>query len=88
MTPTRRGPRKQKSERIRYMVDEERSGGTTEQGIRMGPVSVLRATREHGGTTGRKRSDTAARPRIGSRGRRAHAPEAPNHPNPQPEVAL
>jgi len=45
MTPTRRGPRKQKGERIRYIENEERGGGTTEQGIRMGPVSVMRAAR-------------------------------------------
>ena len=45
MTPTRRGPRKQKGERIRYVENEERGGGTTEQGIRMGPVSVMRAAR-------------------------------------------
>ena len=43
--PTRRGPRKQKGERIRYIENEERGGGTTEQGIRMGPVSVMRAAR-------------------------------------------
>ena len=45
MTPTRRGPRKPKGERIRYIENEERGGGTTEQGIRMGPVSVMRAAR-------------------------------------------
>ena len=45
MTPTRRGPRKPKEERIRYMENEKRGGGTTEQGIRMGPVSVMRAAR-------------------------------------------
>ena len=45
MTPTRRGPRKSKEERIRYIENEERGGGTTEQGIRMGPVSVMRAAR-------------------------------------------
>ena len=49
MTPTRRGPRKQKGERIRYIENEERGGGTTEQGIRMGPVSVMRAARAQAG---------------------------------------
>ena len=49
MTPTRRGPRKPKEERIRYIENEERGGGTTEQGIRMGPVSVMRAARAQTG---------------------------------------
>ena len=39
----RRGPRKQSSGvRIRYVDEDNRSGGTAEQLIRMGPVSVRR----------------------------------------------
>ena len=47
-TPNRRGPRKAKGARIRYVEDDERGGGTTEQGIRMGPVSVQRVAKGRG----------------------------------------
>ena len=43
----RRGPRKKAGVRIRYVDDDERGGGTTEQGIRMGPVSVWRVAHGH-----------------------------------------
>ena len=43
----RRGPRKTAGVRIRYVDDDERGGGTTEQGIRMGPVSVWRVAHGH-----------------------------------------
>ena len=46
-TPKRRGPRKRTGVRIRYVDDDERGGGTTEQGIRMGPVSVWRVVHGH-----------------------------------------
>ena len=46
-TPKRRGPRRKAGVRIRYVDDDERGGGTTEQGIRMGPVSVWRVTHGH-----------------------------------------
>ena len=42
-----RGPRKKAGVRIRYVDDDERGGGTTEQGIRMGPVSVWRVVHGH-----------------------------------------
>ena len=35
--------------RIRYVEEDERGGGTTEQGIRMGPVSVQRVAKGRGG---------------------------------------
>jgi len=47
-TPKRRGPRKRTGVRIRYVDDDER-GGTTEQGVRMGPVSVWRVVHGHRG---------------------------------------
>ena len=47
-TPNRRGPRKVKGARIRYVEEDERGGGTTEQGIRMGPVSVQRVAKGRG----------------------------------------
>ena len=47
-TPNRRGPRKAKGARIRYVEEDERGGGTTEQGIRMGPVSVQRVAKGRG----------------------------------------
>ena len=87
MTPTRRGPRKQKGERIRYIENEERGGGTTEQGIRMGPVSVMRGGEGADQGDG-KRSDAAARPRMSEKGRRVRAPKTPPTLNPQPAVAL
>ena len=46
-TPKRRRPRKKAGVRIRYVDDDERGGGTTEQGIRMGPVSVWRVVHGH-----------------------------------------
>ena len=46
-TPKRRGPRRKVGVRIRYVDDDERGGGTTEQGIRMGPVSVWRVVHGH-----------------------------------------
>ena len=46
-TPKRRGSRKKMGVRIRYVDDDERGGGTTEQGIRMGPVSVWRVVHGH-----------------------------------------
>ena len=46
-TPKRRGSRKKMGVRIRYVDDDERGGGTTEQGIRMGPVSVWRVAHGH-----------------------------------------
>ena len=48
LTPNRRGPRKVKGARIRYVEEDERGGGTTEQGIRMGPVSVQRVAKGRG----------------------------------------
>ena len=48
LTPNRRGPRKVRGARIRYVEEDERGGGTTEQGIRMGPVSVQRVATERG----------------------------------------
>ena len=48
-TPNRRGPRKVRGARIRYVEEDERGGGTTEQGIRMGPVSVQRVAKGRGG---------------------------------------
>ena len=51
VTPKRRGPRKAKGVRIRYVEEDERGGGTTEQGIRMGPVSVQRVAKERGRST-------------------------------------
>ena len=50
-TPKRRGPRKKKGVRMRYVEEDERGGGTTEQGIRMGPVSVQRVAKERGRST-------------------------------------
>ena len=47
-TPKRRGSRKVRGARIRYVEEDERGGGTTEQGIRMGPVSVQRVAKERG----------------------------------------
>ena len=38
----RRGPRRRSGPRIRYVDEGNRSGGTLEQSIRMGPVSVQR----------------------------------------------
>ena len=37
---------KAKGVRIRYVEEDERGGGTTEQGIRMGPVSVQRVAKD------------------------------------------
>ena len=50
-TPRRERPRRKAGPRIRYVDDDERGGGTTEQGIRVGPVCVWRITYGH-------RSDT------------------------------
>ena len=43
----RERPRKKAGPRIRYVDDDERGGGTTEQGIRVGPVCVWRITHGH-----------------------------------------
>ena len=48
---TARGPRKAKGVRIRYVEEDERGGGTTEQGIRMRPVSMQRVAKERGRST-------------------------------------
>ena len=59
MTPTRRGPQKKKRQvvRIRYVEDERRKGGSLEQMIEVGRVSVHRT--EEGRRT---RDGTAAPP--------------------------
>ena len=43
----RERPRKKVGPRIRYVDDDERGGGTTEQGIRVGPVCVWRIAHGH-----------------------------------------
>ena len=48
----RRGPRRRSGPRIRYVDEGNRSGGTLEQSIRMGPVSVQRV--ENGETDEQK----------------------------------
>ena len=53
----RERPRKRTGPRIRYVDEDERGGGTTEQGIRVGPVSVWRTTHGH-----RSRTKGAATP--------------------------
>ena len=57
--PNRRGPQRKKRQtvRIRYVEDERRKGGTLEQMIEVGRVSVHRT--EEGR---REREDTAAEP--------------------------
>ena len=57
-TPKRRGPRKRTGVRIRYVDDDERGGGTTEQGIRMGPVSVWRVAHGHRSEAKKKSAPT------------------------------
>ena len=85
----RRGPRKKAGVRIRYVDDDERGGGTTEQGIRMGPVSVWRVVHGHrsevrGAATPPPLRDPA--PRIDGTGA-VHAPRPQPPPTPQPAVA-
>ena len=46
-TPRRERPRRKAGPRIRYVDEDERGGGTTEQGIRVGPVCVWRITHGH-----------------------------------------
>ena len=53
----RERPRKRTGPRIRYVDEDERGGGTTEQGIRVGPVCVWRTTHGH-----RSRTKGAATP--------------------------
>ena len=67
-TPKRRGPRRKAGVRIRYVDDDERGGGTTEQGIRMGPVSVWRVVHGHRSEAvahGHRSSTCGARPSFG-----------------------
>ena len=56
-TTRRERPRKRTGPRIRYVDEDERGGGTTEQGIRVGPVCVWRTTHGH-----RSRTKGAATP--------------------------
>ena len=72
----REKPRKRTGPRIRYVDEDERGGGTTEQGIRVGPVSVWRTTHGH-----RSRTRGAATPRQGPR---IDSTGAVHAPRPQP----
>ena len=89
-TPNRRGPRKVKGARIRYVEEDERGGGTTEQGIRMGPVSVQRVAKGRGRPRmGHGGGNAATRPRMRVTGAARLRAETPtNIPTPQPAVAL
>ena len=82
-TPKKRGPRKAKGMRIRYVEEDERGGGTTEQGMRMGPVSVQRAAKERGGSQAGAATNTAARPRMRAMGAVRLRTETPTK-NPTP----
>ena len=82
LTPNRRGPRKVKGARIRYVEEDERGGGTTEQGIRMGPVSVQRVAKGRGRPRGWGRQRRYATQDESDGGGALARRDPHKHPNP------
>ena len=72
MTPTRRGPQKKKRQvvRIRYVEDERRKGGSLEQMIEVGRMSVHRQDRGGEEDEGWHGGGAATRSRLKEQGQR------------------